>query len=101
MLTKSRGQGVIPLAPVAKSLWTCTVEYCCILYDVYPPQEDTPTIGEHRATTILLEPNCSSALAAVGPPNVMHSLVAAVESLCKIPDRVAIRWRIICLTNAS
>lgn len=40
VLTKSRGQGVIPLAPVSKSLWTCAVEcsmeYCRILYDVYP-----------------------------------------------------------------
>ena len=40
VLTKSRAQGVIPLAPVSKSLWTCAVEcsmeYCRILYDVYP-----------------------------------------------------------------
>lgn len=40
ILTKSRGQGVIPLAPISKSLWTCAVEcsmeYCRILYDVYP-----------------------------------------------------------------
>ncbi|XP_045074555.1 integrator complex subunit 13-like, partial [Coregonus clupeaformis] len=40
VLTKSRGQGMIPLAPVTKSLWTCAVEcsmeYCRILYDVYP-----------------------------------------------------------------
>lgn len=40
VLTKSRGQGVIPLAPVSKSLWTCAVEcsmeYCRILYDIYP-----------------------------------------------------------------
>lgn len=40
MLTKSRSQGVIPLAPVSKSLWTCAIEcsmeYCRILFDVYP-----------------------------------------------------------------
>lgn len=65
-----------------------------------------------------------AALAAVGPPNprqdpeccsVLHGLVAAVESLCKITeyqhetrtalmdtaDRVANRGRIICLTNAK
>lgn len=65
-----------------------------------------------------------SALAAVGPPNpredpeccsILHGLVAAVESLCKITelqherrttlmdlaDRVANRGRIICLTNAK
>ena len=65
-----------------------------------------------------------SALAAVGPPNpredpeccsVLHGLVAAVESLCKLTElqheqrtvlmdtaeRVANRGRIICLTNAK
>lgn len=65
-----------------------------------------------------------AALATVGPPNphqdpeccsVLHGLVAAVESLCKITeyqheartslmdvaDRVANRGRIICLTNAK
>lgn len=40
MLTKSRSQGVIPLAPVSKSLWTCAIEcsmeYCRILFDIYP-----------------------------------------------------------------
>lgn len=40
MLTKSRAQSMIPLAPVSKSLWTCAVEcsmeYCRILYDIYP-----------------------------------------------------------------
>lgn len=40
VLTKSRAQGVIPLAPLSKSLWTCAVEcsmeYCRILYDIYP-----------------------------------------------------------------
>lgn len=43
MLTKSRSQGVIPLAPVSKSLWTCAIEcsmeYCRILYDVYPTKK--------------------------------------------------------------
>lgn len=65
-----------------------------------------------------------AALATVGPPNprqdpeccsVLHGLVAAVESLCKITEyqheartslmdmaeRVANRGRIICLTNAK
>lgn len=43
MLTKSRAQGMIPLAPVSKSLWTCAVEcsmeYCRILYDIYPAKK--------------------------------------------------------------
>uniref|UniRef100_A0A8C1SJ94 Integrator complex subunit 13 n=1 Tax=Cyprinus carpio TaxID=7962 RepID=A0A8C1SJ94_CYPCA len=116
MLTKSRSQGVIPLAPVSKSLWTCAIEcsmeYCRILFDVYPT-------WKLSNLNILM-----AALAAVGPPNprqdpeccsVLHGLVAAVESLCKITeyqhesrttlmdtaDRVANRGRIICLTNAK
>ena len=40
VFTKSRTPGIIPLAPIVKSLWTCNVEaaieYCRIVYDVYP-----------------------------------------------------------------
>ncbi|XP_028810432.1 integrator complex subunit 13 isoform X1 [Denticeps clupeoides] len=105
MLTKSRGQGVIPLAPVSKSLWTCAVEcsmeYCRILYDVYPTRKLVHYIvsdsefhslnswrQEDQSTQELM-----AALASVGPPNpredpeccsVLHGLVAAVESLCAI-----------------
>ncbi|XP_029351003.1 integrator complex subunit 13 isoform X2 [Echeneis naucrates] len=136
VLTKSRAQGVIPLAPVSKSLWTCAVEcsmeYCRILYDVYPKDKlvnyivsdsEFHTLNswkqEEQSTHELM-----SALAAVGPPNpredpeccsILHGLVAAVESLCKITElqherrtmlmdtaeRVANRGRIICLTNAK
>ncbi|KAM3859148.1 integrator complex subunit 13 isoform 2-T2 [Diretmus argenteus] len=136
VLTKSRAQGVIPLAPVSKSLWTCAVEcsmeYCRILYDVYPLNKLVNYIvsdsefhilnswrQEDQSTYELM-----SALAAVGPPNpredpeccsILHGLVAAVESLCKITElqherrtalmdtaeRVANRGRIICLTNAK
>ncbi|XP_067347335.1 integrator complex subunit 13 isoform X2 [Channa argus] len=136
VLTKSRAQGVIPLAPVSKSLWTCAVEcsmeYCRILYDIYPKDKVVNYIvsdsefhilnswrQEEQSTHELM-----SALAAVGPPNpredpeccsILHGLVAAVESLCKITElqherrttlmdtaeRVANRGRIICLTNAK
>lgn len=136
VLTKSRAQGVIPLAPVSKSLWTCAVEcsmeYCRILYDIYPTNKLVNYIvsdsefhilnswrQEEQSTHELM-----SALAAVGPPNpcedpeccsILHGLVAAVESLCKITElqqerrialmdmaeRVANRGRIICLTNAK
>lgn len=136
VLTKSRTQGVIPLAPVSKSLWTCAVEcsmeYCRILYDIYPKDKLINYLvsdsefhslnswrREDQSTHELM-----SALAAVGPPNpredpeccsILHGLVAAVESLCKITElqhekrtalmdtaeRVANRGRIICLTNAK
>uniref|UniRef100_A0A3Q2WVI4 Integrator complex subunit 13 n=1 Tax=Haplochromis burtoni TaxID=8153 RepID=A0A3Q2WVI4_HAPBU len=136
VLTKSRAQGVIPLAPVSKSLWTCAVEcsmeYCRILYDVYPKDKLVNYIVSDSEFHILNSwrredqstHELMSALAAVGPPNpredpeccsILHGLVAAVESLCKITelqhekrialmdtaDRVANRGRIICLTNAK
>ncbi|XP_041820002.1 integrator complex subunit 13 isoform X1 [Chelmon rostratus] len=136
VLTKSRAQGVIPLAPVSKSLWTCAVEcsmeYCRILYDIYPRDKLINYIVSDSEFHILNSwrqedqstHELMSALAAVGPPNphedpeccsILHGLVAAVESLCKITelqherrttlmdtaDRVANRGRIICLTNAK
>ncbi|EMP32777.1 Cell cycle regulator Mat89Bb like protein [Chelonia mydas] len=111
MLVKNRTQGIIPLAPISKSLWTCSVEssmeYCRIMYDIFPFKK------------LLM-----AALAAVGPPNpradpeccsILHGLVAAVETLCKITEyqheartmlmenaeRVGNRGRIICITNAK
>ncbi|UYV79829.1 hypothetical protein LAZ67_18000851 [Cordylochernes scorpioides] len=40
IFTKTRQPGVIPLAPISKSLWTCTLEaaleYCRIVWDIYP-----------------------------------------------------------------
>lgn len=88
-------------------------------------------LADHALSKDLHHPGISSvllqlmsALAAVGPPNpredpeccsILHGLVSAVESLCKITelqhekrtslmdmaDRVANRGRIICLTNAK
>ncbi|XP_013869939.1 integrator complex subunit 13 isoform X2 [Austrofundulus limnaeus] len=107
VLTKSRAQGVIPLAPVSKSLWTCAVEcsmeYCRILYDIYPKDKLVNYVvsdsefhilnswrRENQSTHELM-----AALAAVGPPNpredpeccsILHGLVAAVELLCKITE---------------
>ncbi|XP_069376334.1 integrator complex subunit 13 isoform X1 [Paralichthys olivaceus] len=136
VLTKSRAQGVIPLAPVSKSLWTCAVEcsmeYCRILYDIYPTDKLVNYIVSDSEFHILntwrqenqTTHELMSALAAVGPPNpredpeccsILHGLVSAVESLCKITElqherrtslmdtaeRVANRGRIICLTNAK
>ena len=40
VFTKSRAPGIIPLAPIAKTLWTCNVEamieFARIVYDIFP-----------------------------------------------------------------
>ncbi|XP_061085628.1 integrator complex subunit 13 isoform X2 [Conger conger] len=107
LLTKNRSQGVIPLAPVSKSLWTCAVEcsmeYCRILYDIYPTRKLVNYIVSDSEFHVLNSWNqeaqntqeLMSALAAVGPPNphedpeccsILHGLVAAVEALCKVTE---------------
>uniref|UniRef100_A0A4W3INU2 Integrator complex subunit 13 n=1 Tax=Callorhinchus milii TaxID=7868 RepID=A0A4W3INU2_CALMI len=107
MFTKNRAPGIIPLAPISKSLWTCAVEsameYCRIMYDIFPARKQVNFIvSDSRAHTLnswsqedqnLQE--LMAALAAVGPPNprmdpeccsVLHGLVEAVEVLCKCTD---------------
>uniref|UniRef100_A0A8C5MU85 Integrator complex subunit 13 n=1 Tax=Leptobrachium leishanense TaxID=445787 RepID=A0A8C5MU85_9ANUR len=136
MLTKNRTQGIIPLAAISKSLWTCVVEsameYCRIMYDIYPFKKLVNFIVSDSCSRILNSwahedqnlQELMEALALIGPPNpradpeccsILHGLVAAVETLCKITDyqhesrtlllenaeRVANRGRIICLTNAK
>ncbi|XP_078678571.1 integrator complex subunit 13-like isoform X1 [Branchiostoma floridae x Branchiostoma belcheri] len=108
ILPKSRAApGIIPLAPLAKSLWTCTVEaaseYARVVYDVYPPRSRDKllkfviTDTEARSLNSWMEEeqslsNVLQGLAVVGPPSdsddaencsVMHGLAMAVESLCE------------------
>ncbi|NP_001086192.1 integrator complex subunit 13 [Xenopus laevis] len=136
MLTKNRTQGIIPLAPISKSLWTCAVEasmeYCRIMYDIFPFRKLVNFIVSDSRSRTLNSWNredqnlqeLMAALAVIGPPNpradpeccsILHGLVEAVESLCKITDFqhesrtalmgnadwVANRGRIICITNAK
>ncbi|XP_040201531.1 integrator complex subunit 13 isoform X1 [Rana temporaria] len=136
MMTKNRTQGIIPLAPISKSLWTCaveaSVEYCRIMYDIFPLKKLVNFMVSDSCSRILNSwsqedqnlQELMAALSSIGPPNpradpeccsILHGLVAAVESLCKITDyqhesrtvlmenadRVANRGRIICLTNAK
>ncbi|XP_063785178.1 integrator complex subunit 13 isoform X2 [Pseudophryne corroboree] len=107
MLTKNRTQGIIPLAPISKSLWTCAVEasmeYCRIMYDIFPFKKLVNFIVSDSCSRILNSwthedqnlAELMSALATIGPPNpradpeccsILHGLVAAVEALCKITD---------------
>ncbi|KAM4748449.1 integrator complex subunit 13 isoform 2-T2 [Rhinophrynus dorsalis] len=107
MLTKNRTQGIIPLAPISKSLWTCAVEasmeYCRIMYDIFPFKKLVNFIVSDSGSRILNSwtqedqnlQELMAALAVIGPPNprmdpeccsILHGLVAAVEALCKITD---------------
>ncbi|XP_067914929.1 integrator complex subunit 13 isoform X2 [Heterodontus francisci] len=63
MFTKNRAPGIIPLAPISKSLWTCAVEsameYCRIMYDIFPARKlpatlsgMTSTSGDQRLLTV-------------------------------------------------
>ncbi|KAM6437631.1 integrator complex subunit 13 isoform 2-T2 [Liasis olivaceus] len=107
MLIKNRTQGIIPLAPISRSLWTCSVEssmeYCRIMYDIFPFKKLVNFIVSDSGANVLNSWNqedqnlqeLMAALAAVGPPNpradpeccsILHGLVAAVEALCKITE---------------
>ncbi|GCB60250.1 hypothetical protein scyTo_0009142 [Scyliorhinus torazame] len=63
MFTKNRAPGIIPLAPISKSLWTCAVEsameYCRIMYDIFPARKLPATLssmmsisGDQRLLTV-------------------------------------------------
>ncbi|XP_060114106.1 integrator complex subunit 13 isoform X1 [Heteronotia binoei] len=107
MLIKNRTQGIIPLAPISRSLWTCSVEssmeYCRIMYDIFPFKKLVNFIVSDSVPQVLNSWNqedqnlqeLMAALAAVGPPNpradpeccsILHGLGAAVQALCKITE---------------
>ncbi|XP_078409793.1 integrator complex subunit 13 isoform X3 [Cetorhinus maximus] len=55
MFTKNRAPGIIPLAPISKSLWTCAVEsameYCRIMYDIFPARKLPATLSSMTSTS--------------------------------------------------
>uniref|UniRef100_A0A0B6ZZE1 Protein asunder n=1 Tax=Arion vulgaris TaxID=1028688 RepID=A0A0B6ZZE1_9EUPU len=123
---RSKGSGVIPAAPICKSLWTCNVEglqeYLRIVFDIYPRDKQIRVV---TGSSILNQWNCAdtistvlSKLAHVGPPknkrdentfSVLHGLSSAIECLrepsqhqrdmLEQSSTVCNRGRIICLTN--
>ncbi|GIY08577.1 hypothetical protein CDAR_432931 [Caerostris darwini] len=106
IFTKTRQPGIIPLAPLSKSLWTCSVEaaieYCRIVWDIFPTEKLIRFIVSDNTSRTLNswsqeQQNLShlmAALAQVGPPenisikdcNVMHGLNAAIEALCECSE---------------
>ena len=126
-LSKNRTPGIIPAAPITKSMWTCNVEalmeYMRVVYDIFPSDRliriavgsqslNNWTLKDQNMTKVMLP------LGHMGPPNpknkdeeysVMHGLSQAVEMLCEMSeiqqegdrDLVQNKGRIICLTSAK
>lgn len=105
--SKSRGPGCIPLAPISKSLWTCSVEaaveYCRIVWDLFPQGKLIRfVVSDSTAHTLNSwspqQQNLAYILngtASVGVPprahptnefSVIHGLRAAIEALCECSD---------------
>ncbi|XP_012269667.1 integrator complex subunit 13 [Athalia rosae] len=100
---KSRGQNLIPLAPICKSLWTTSVEssmeYCRIVWDLFPTGKLVRFVVSDQAAHILNTWNPSqqnlshvmNGMAIMGVPplarqsgidfSVIHGLRVAIEAL--------------------
>ncbi|XP_039263704.2 integrator complex subunit 13-like [Styela clava] len=126
---KSRPQGMIPLAPITKSLWTCCMEalceYCRIVWDIFPREKFLQFVVSDTTSKTLNTWNPKDqnshallrALASVGPPvarsdcSVLTGLIDAVKSLSEptIQQKNAFddpnvknvpnRGRIVCITQ--
>ncbi|XP_035212649.1 integrator complex subunit 13-like isoform X2 [Stegodyphus dumicola] len=105
IFTKTRQPGIIPLAPLSKSLWTCSVEaaieYCRIVWDIFPTEKLIRFIVSDNSSMTLNSwsqdqqnlNHLMAALADVGPPkstnkdsNVIHGLNAAIKALCECSE---------------
>ncbi|CAH2106463.1 unnamed protein product [Euphydryas editha] len=126
-VSKSRGPGYVPLPPVCKSLWTCSVEaaveYCRIVWDLFPEGKlvrfvvsdssahilNTWALTQQNLTHIL------NGLCLVGPVRRgaggdVVGLCAAIEGLAEPSPTQSTRppserhfqnrGRIICITSA-
>ncbi|XP_063825277.1 protein asunder [Ostrinia nubilalis] len=125
--SKSRGPGYVPLPPVCKSLWTCSVEaaveYCRIVWDLFPEGKLVRFVVSDSAAHILntwavTQQNLThilNGLCLVGPVRRgaggdVVGLCAAIEALAEpSPTQAAQpaaerllqnRGRIICITSA-
>ncbi|XP_018326429.1 integrator complex subunit 13 isoform X2 [Agrilus planipennis] len=109
---KTRGPGFIPLNPISKSLWTCSVEsaieYCRIVWDLFPQGKLVRFIASDTVAHILntwspTQQNLNHimngmSLIGVPPPppsrsvqpgldfTVLHGLRAAIEALSECTD---------------
>ncbi|XP_073945187.1 integrator complex subunit 13 asun [Choristoneura fumiferana] len=126
-VSKSRGPGYVPLPPVCKSLWTCSVEaaveYCRIVWDLFPEGKLVRFVVSDSAAHILntwaaaqqnlthiLNGLCLVGAVRRGAGGDVVGLCAAIEALSEPsptqssrPNSEALfqnRGRIICITSA-
>ncbi|XP_030837485.1 integrator complex subunit 13 [Strongylocentrotus purpuratus] len=107
VVSKARTPGLIPLAPLSKSLWTCCIEgimeYCRVVYDIFPQSRNVCLIASDSLAHVIngwraAEQNTThimTALAHLGPPpgdgetadvSITNGLEGAVEMLCERTD---------------
>lgn len=109
--SKSRFPNVIPLSPITKSLWTCSleaaIEYCRIVWDLFPEGKlirliASDTTGHHFNTWFPNQQNINyvlnGSLALGAPPapvqahqhrdySVIHGLRAAIDALSECTEQ--------------
>uniref|UniRef100_A0A1B6E3M0 Protein asunder n=1 Tax=Clastoptera arizonana TaxID=38151 RepID=A0A1B6E3M0_9HEMI len=107
---KARGTGFIPLAPITKSLWTCSVEsaleYCRIVWDLFPTgklirfivSDSQPNSLNNWSQQQQNITHLVNGLSTIGvPPRsgpqtpgidfyVLHGLQAAIQALCECSE---------------
>uniref|UniRef100_H2Y4D2 Protein asunder n=1 Tax=Ciona savignyi TaxID=51511 RepID=H2Y4D2_CIOSA len=104
IFSKARPQGVVPLAPVSKSLWTCCTEALCeysrVVWDIFPGEKFLRYIVSDCSAVALNSwkfdeqsmSHLMTSLASVGPPlrksecSVIPGLVSAVAALCEATE---------------
>ncbi|KAK6175317.1 hypothetical protein SNE40_013805 [Patella caerulea] len=127
VISKSKTPGMIPAAPIFKSLWTwcieCVLEYMRIIFDIFPANHLIQLVSSNNSLNSWLQKeqniqHLMMSLSYLGPPtedsmedeySAMHGLSQAIESLCKPSElqqqlmdeeeNVKNNGRIICLTN--
>ncbi|XP_021342348.1 protein asunder homolog isoform X1 [Mizuhopecten yessoensis] len=126
VLSKTRTPGIIPAAPIMKSLWTCNVEvmaeYMRIVYDIFPSKKLIRVVTGSQSLNGWTQKDQNIqhvmlGLGQIGPPNttskdddysMMHGLSHAIEILCEPTeiqaedmDTIQNNGRIICLTSVK
>lgn len=101
ILGKGKTPGIIPAAPIFKSLWTCSVEtmmeYVRVVYDIHPTSKLMQVVVGSQSLNSWedKEQNMQQImnnLAQIGPPSssddleIVHGLTHAVEVMCQPTD---------------